>query len=160
MKPFNNIPNKLITDTDGNKHWISPSISVDAMVVVGDEVLVIKRSKIMSNPNMWCLPCGFMDFNESPLLACIRELFEETGIDIRETDVINIDYQRPHSLNGTALQFLFVLPEKPDIILNTDECLSYEWLTVSELKKFDFAFGHDFLIKNIFHEEIIFITKT
>lgn len=149
MKSFNNIPNELVTDTQGRQHWISPSISVDAMVVVGELVLVVKRSDSMSNPRKWCLPCGFMDWNESPLDAAIRELYEETGVDIREADVMNTDYIRPHALNGTALQFKFELPELPDIILDTNECIEYEWVSIIELKNFDWVFGHDKLISNL-----------
>lgn len=149
MKPFHNIPNELITDTQGRQHWISPSISVDALVVVDDKVLVIKRSASMSNPGRWCLPCGFMDWNEAPLDACIRELFEETGIDIREADVLNADWVRPHALNGTALQFVFVLPELPEINLDINECLEYALLSLDELPNYDWAFGHDILIENL-----------
>lgn len=147
MSMFNNVPNKLITDTDGNKHWISPSISVDALLVVNGFVLVVKRSENMSNPNLWCLPCGFMDWQEDFLHACMRELYEETGVNIRAHNIINADYNRPHALNGTAIQFVFELLERPIIILNDDECITYAWVSASMLKDYDFAFGHDRLIE-------------
>ena len=145
MNKFNNIENKLVTDTDGNKHWISPSISTDALLVVNGFVLIVKRSEKMSNPNLWCLPCGFMDWNENMVNASIRELFEETGIDIREHDIIN-DYHRPYNLNGTAVQFIFELLERPDVKINPEECLDYAWVSVSMLKDYEFAFGHNDLI--------------
>jgi len=147
MDRFNNTPNKLITDTDGNKHWISPSISVDALLVVNGFVLVVKRSSAMSNPNLWCLPCGFMDFNEDFFNACVRELYEETGVDIRTYHAINPDYKRPYALNGTALQFVFELFERPEIKINTEECIDFAWVSTSMLKDYEFAFGHDRLIE-------------
>lgn len=144
---FNNKPNKEITDTNGNKHWISPSISVDALLVVNGFVLVVQRSQAMSNPNLWCLPCGFMDFNEDFLHACLRELHEETGVDVRAFNIINADYQRPFTLNGTAIQFMFELFERPVINLDINECIDFAWVSTSMLKDYDFAFGHDRLIE-------------
>lgn len=149
MNKFHNIPNELVTDTKGNKHWISPSISVDAMVVVGQHVLVVKRSEAMSNAGLWCLPCGFMDFNETPLLACMRELHEETGVEIRGSDIRNADFDRPHSLNGTALQFVFNLFDFPQVKINTEECTEHKWVNVLELVNYEWAFGHDNLIERL-----------
>lgn len=147
MKKFNNIENFCITDTKGTEHWISPSISTDALVVVISKVLIVKRGTSMSNPNKWCLPCGFMDFNESPLGICIRELYEETGIDVQETDIWNSDYDRPFCLNGTALQFKFELREFPVVKLDGIECIDYKWIGIDELQDYSFAFGHDRLIR-------------
>ena len=146
MSRFNNMPNKEITDTDGQKHWISPSVSVDALLVVNGFVLIVKRSSKMSNPFKWCFPCGFIDFNEDFLRACMRELYEETNIDIRAHDIINSDYHRPYNLNGTAVQFKFEIFERPDVKLNPDECIEYAWVSISTLKDYDFAFGHNDLI--------------
>jgi len=146
MGRFNSTPNKEITDTQGNKHWISPSVSTDALVLVNGFVLIVKRSENMNHAGKWCLPCGYVEFNENFLDAAYRELFEETGIDIRAFDVINSDYTRPYTLNGTALQFVFELLNRPDVKLDLKECTDYAWVSTSMLKDYDFAFNHDLLI--------------
>jgi ADP-ribose pyrophosphatase YjhB (NUDIX family) len=154
MKSFHSIPNTEVIDNSGNKYWISPSISVDALVIVAGQVLVTRRSDApeVSNPLKWCLPCGFMEWNETPLNACMRELCEETGIDIRELKLLNNEcttdsYKRPHSENGTALQFVFMLSDFPEVKLNADECVAWAWVSVDELQKYEWAFGHDRLIR-------------
>ena len=38
-----------------------------------------KRSPIMDQPGKWCVPCGYMDCDESGIEAVIREVFEETS---------------------------------------------------------------------------------
>lgn len=60
-----------------------PAVTVDALVFrqVDDvtEVLLIKRA----NPpfeGMWAAPGGFIDMDETPEEAVVRELHEETGI--------------------------------------------------------------------------------
>lgn len=61
-----------------------PAVTVDALVfrnINSDpEVLLIKRA----NPpfeGMWAAPGGFIDMDETPEEAVLRELQEETGID-------------------------------------------------------------------------------
>ena len=89
-----------------------------------------------------------MDFNEDFYSAVIRELFEETNINVRAHDIMNLDdCNRPFALNGTALQFKFELLTRPIVILNADECTDYAWVSTSMLKDYDFAFGHDRLIE-------------
>jgi len=148
MDRFNNIPNKLITDTDGNQHWISPSVSVDSLLVVNCFALIVKRSDNMSNAGKWCIPCGFLDWNEDFFSAAIRELYEETGIDVREHTINNLNFcNRPFALNGTALQFVFELLERPNLKLDWNECTDYAWVSTLMLKDYNFAFGHGKLIE-------------
>jgi 8-oxo-dGTP diphosphatase len=52
-----------------------------AVVVDGDRVLVIRRSKTERFlPCVWGVPCGKLDSGESPPEAALRELREETGL--------------------------------------------------------------------------------
>ena len=153
MNRFNNILNKEITDTEGKTHWISPSASVDSLLVVSGFVLVTKRSIYMTNPNMWCIPCGYMDWNEDYLRGAMRELHEETGVDVREHIITNKDYNRPYSINGTALQFVFELIQRLEIKLEPKECIDYKWVSCSMLKDLEWAFGHDRVISILLNDD-------
>ncbi len=46
---------------------------------------------------MWCLPGGAMDSGESAAEACKREVFEETGLDIRVMRLVGV-YSDPNQL--------------------------------------------------------------
>ncbi|MFT5104934.1 MAG: 8-oxo-dGTP diphosphatase [Pseudoalteromonas tetraodonis] len=56
-----------------------PSVTVDAALLSDDHVLLIKR-KNSPFQNLWALPGGFLDENESPDDAVARELAEETSL--------------------------------------------------------------------------------
>ena len=90
-----------------------------------------------------------MEWNEDILRAAMRELYEETGVDVREHNIINKDFIRPFAVNGTALQFVFELLERPEVNPNPEECEDYKWVSTSMLNDLEWAFGHDLLIKYI-----------
>ncbi len=56
---------------------VTPKIAVNA-VVFNDkkQVLLAKRT----DNGLWCLPGGHVDLGETLEKACLRELFEETGL--------------------------------------------------------------------------------
>jgi bifunctional NMN adenylyltransferase/nudix hydrolase len=54
-----------------------PFVTVDAVVTVGDRLLLIQRGR-PPGKGLWALPGGFLDGSERLLTAAIRELKEET----------------------------------------------------------------------------------
>ena len=59
--------------------WLNPALAVDAAVKRGDSILLIQR-KYPPMQGCWGLPGGFVERDEDPLLAVLRELEEETGL--------------------------------------------------------------------------------
>lgn len=56
----------------------------------------------------WSIPGGVVDKNESPRQACIREIKEEIGLDIKDLRFLCVDYYRNlDNQKGESLQFLF-----------------------------------------------------
>lgn len=59
--------------------WLNPALAVDAAVKRGDSILLIQR-KYPPMQGCWGLPGGFVERDEDPLIAVLRELEEETGM--------------------------------------------------------------------------------
>jgi 8-oxo-dGTP pyrophosphatase MutT (NUDIX family) len=57
----------------------------------------------------WCLPGGMMESGESVEEACLREMFEETGLRVRTTRLVGV-YSSPHRLviypDGNRVQYV------------------------------------------------------
>jgi 8-oxo-dGTP pyrophosphatase MutT (NUDIX family) len=152
---FKNKPNKFLRDESGKIQWISRSVAVVAVVKWMDKFLVVKRGPAVSNPNKWCVPCGYLDWNESASECVVREVYEESGLDLRNYDVTGSD--QPYELvtepgvnwkQDIAIHFLVTVNSETEPItdyskVDDEETLDIKWITVDELSNYKFAFNHD-----------------
>lgn len=63
-------------------HYTNPKIIAGCLIYKNNEVLLAKRN-IEPRYNLWNLPCGFMELNESLTEAAIRETLEETEASVK-----------------------------------------------------------------------------
>lgn len=63
-------------------NWNNPK-PVTAAVIPLDGGIVLVRRKFPPFIDDWCLPGGFMEAAEHPAEAAAREVFEETGLEVR-----------------------------------------------------------------------------
>lgn len=63
-------------------HFDDPKVAVAALVSDGARVLLVRRA-VIPRIGYWALPAGYMDADELPEEALVREIAEETGITIR-----------------------------------------------------------------------------
>lgn len=66
---------------------ITPLVGADVFIINDKkEVLLIKRA----DNNLWALPGGCHDLNETPAKCAIRECFEETGFDVKIIELLGV----------------------------------------------------------------------
>ena len=91
--------------------FIDPKVACGALVEHGDAVLLIRRA-VDPKKGYWALPAGFMEVDEGPIAAAMRECREETGIAIRVTGLFGVyplsgDPNKPGAVVG---EIMVVLP--------------------------------------------------
>lgn len=76
---------------------------VTAVVLRGDEVLLVKRS----DNGQWAPITGIVDPGEHPAVSAIREVLEETGVEAAVESLVWVNVTRPvvHA-NGDHAQYL------------------------------------------------------
>lgn len=62
-----------------NNHYRNPVVGVAVIVVENDRILLVKRAGTYAG--QWCIPCGYVEWDEDVRRAAWRELKEETGLD-------------------------------------------------------------------------------
>lgn len=156
---FDNVPNYPVLDGDGNEVWISRSVVIVALIKWNEHVLIVKRA---DNENItmcghWCMPCGYIDWNETIEEAVVREVYEETGIDIREhqhsglnlVEVVSQPYGRKQDISFhyiVEMDGTKDIPEFDKTVLNIEETVDVRWVEWSQVEHMNFAFNHDFRI--------------
>jgi ADP-ribose pyrophosphatase YjhB (NUDIX family) len=68
-----------------------------------DKLLLVKPTY---SP-FWLLPGGVVEENESPRLACMREVKEELGLDIHIEKLLCVDYRSKAGERSEVLEFVF-----------------------------------------------------
>lgn len=82
------------------------------LVKCKNEVLLCKRSPDKTMPNVWSIPCGHVNKNESPITGAKREFFEETNIVAK-----NLEFVGTISERNTVYVYLMEVDKKiyPDL---------------------------------------------
>lgn len=66
---------------------ITPKVGTDAAIFnERGEILLMERA----DGSGWCLPCGFVEENETPIEGVIREVREETGLEIKVKRLVGV----------------------------------------------------------------------
>ncbi len=63
------------------ERWKNPYPTADVIVDIGGKVVLVKRKNL---PEGWAIPGGFIDYGESAEDAAVREIREETGLEITD----------------------------------------------------------------------------
>jgi ADP-ribose pyrophosphatase YjhB (NUDIX family) len=77
--------------------YITPKVGAHAALFDDEERLLLVRR---ADDGRWCLPCGWVEPNESPQETAVRETREETGLAVRPLRLIGVYTRRANSGHG------------------------------------------------------------
>ena len=87
--------------------YITPKVGADAAIFDPQgRILLMLRA----DGGQWCLPCGWVDANESPAETVVREVKEECGLDVRPVQLVDVFTRKPSAINGphTAIAVVYL----------------------------------------------------
>ncbi len=92
----------------GKTARLAASVCAFVLDETGNQVLLTRRA----DNGLWCLPGGFIDPGENAAEACVREVWEETGLQVQVSRLIGV-YSTPHRItqyaDGNRWQFVSLL---------------------------------------------------
>lgn len=85
----------------------APIVGVGAVVLDGSSVLLVRRGKEPLKGE-WSLPGGALELGETLVEGVVREVREETGLDIKPEAVVEV-FDRIHRNENGEVQYHYVL---------------------------------------------------
>lgn len=124
-----------------------------------DKILFLRRStKNNSYKGHWQLPEGKMEFGETPQDSLIREVKEETSLDLKNLkllDVLSLQMtinkfvlRKIENINYHVVRIIYHAHWKGKIVLSADHD-EYNWFTPQEARQLPLTPGTEEVIKNI-----------
>ncbi len=105
------------------------NLGVNIAILVGDKILLTKREDF----EVWCLPGGEVDPNESVAHAAVREAWEETGLEVRLNRLVGV-YSKPQWSGGGTHNVLFVAePLSGELRLCPGETIEVDYFSLDEI---------------------------
>ena len=153
-------------DTD-REYWISRAIAVVVFLFAKNKdneicVLAVKRGKGTPDPEFvgsYCVPCGYLDYDETCKEAALRELKEETGLEELPSTLMLISINDiPSSDKRQNVTFRYVINSDSTVeeleeqfTTNNSEKNEVEdikFIPISDIDNYKWAFNHNNLIKD------------
>ena len=178
MALFNNVENECVNLPDGREVWLSRSCAVVAGIFLdvfsspfsfSRNVLLVQRGPgCPDNVGKWCMPCGYLDNNETLAEAAIREVYEETGLYLPDLPGFNrcsmAGEGQPVFVNSTPsteqqnVSHFFTMKisvtslDRPPVLditktKNPGEVSNLLWVPIQDIPLYDMAYNHTERIK-------------
>jgi mutator protein MutT len=123
----------------------APQVEVAACYLeIDGKILVLQKTSTQPEPGTWGIPAGKLEQHETPINAATRELFEETGIDLKISNLQHIYtfYIKKLGNNFIFHAFKVDLPSAqiPKIQLSSEH-QNYKWATPDDLQNMPLVAG-------------------
>jgi 8-oxo-dGTP pyrophosphatase MutT (NUDIX family) len=125
----------------GSQARLKARVAAGVAIFRQDQILLLHRSPLASNPGAWDLPAGHVEPGETLSRAARREVKEETGFDVRIGTLFHAEVFRTLSKRGkirptVGVYFHCSAPGKKSPRLDPQEHTEFAWVSASELDEY------------------------
>ena len=115
-----------------------PEATVGAVILNSEDKVLICQSNKWNQK--YVIPGGHIEAGESMEEALVREVKEETGLDVFEIELLGINESIYSESFQNKKHFIFVdficSSKSNDVVLN-EEAQSYEWIDLTEIENYN-----------------------
>ena len=107
--------------------YLNPKL-VAATIPEDDGRILLTRRSINPGRGFWTFPGGFVDFGETATDAAVRETFEETGLEVELSGLLNV-----FTYPGAPIIIVYRARVTSGTLTTCDENDALEWLAPPEI---------------------------
>lgn len=127
----------------GHTIFFDPKVAVVVFITrpgpAGDEILLVQRGNDPGK-GLWSVPGGFVDFDEDPEAAAVRETQEETGLTIRTGGLMALLHQPdPDGLADLVLVYRGLITDSNAALCAGDDTMAAGWFQRQRVPELAFA---------------------
>ena len=128
---------------------------VGCFVENNGQFILLYRQAHKANGNKWGLPAGKVNPGETIHQAIVREIFEETGIQVLESNIQHYDsmFVRNKGHDFVYHAFSIKLSTRPEVIINPKEHTEFIWVTPRDALQMDLIHDLDERIQTYYLKE-------
>jgi ADP-ribose pyrophosphatase YjhB (NUDIX family) len=126
----------------------NPSPTVDVAVTDGEKILLVKRG---GNPfkDRLALPGGFVEYGETVEKAAVREVLEETGVQIRLEAILGVYSDPKRDPRKHVLTTVFIGRPIAGEPVGGDDAKEASWVDLESLDSSILAFDHTLIVEDL-----------
>ena len=113
---------------------LKPRLTAAVLVQKDDKFLLAERNKVNAN-GMWIIPGGGVKFGETTEQAAIREIKEETNLEVHIKKFIGFNEVINVPGNYHSIVFFYLAEPKHDNIQAKEDVSQAQYFTIDEIKK-------------------------
>ena len=130
--------------------WRNPVVGVAVILLQDDRILLGKRAR-GEYKDAWCIPCGYVEYDEDVRAAAAREFEEETGLIVRLNDVYTV-HSNFHNPNMHSVGIWFKSEVVGGELRAEDDLSEVEFFALDDLPE-KMAFATDLeVLERLLHE--------
>ena len=123
---------RLVCCRCGRVHYENPIVGVAAIIFDEEgKILLVKRSPNITYPGLWCIPCGYLEYDEDIRNGIVREVAEETNLVIEPSEVFAV-HSNFHNPQQHTVGIWFLSRVVSGIPLAGDDASELGWFELTE----------------------------
>jgi len=123
-------------------------LTVDAVVLCDPDSIILIKRKNPPYQGFWALPGGFVEYGETVESAVIREIKEETGIDIDLKGISGVYSDPERDPRGHIVTVCFKARKEGGELKADTDASEAICLKLEEVSRLDLAFDHQKIVKD------------
>lgn len=143
----------MITEKKIKKY---PRITVDAIILINHDSIVLIKRKYPPYKDQWAIPGGFVELGETIENAVMREAKEETGLDIDPIKILNIYSDPNRDPRGHTITVAYICKKIGGTLKADTDAKNIKIFKRKSIKNIILAFDHSKILADfneIFKED-------
>ena len=125
----------------------NPIPTTDVVVIDEDRVLLVRRGREPFRGKL-ALPGGFIEYGETVESAAIREVLEETGIDIELIEILGVYSSPDRDPRKHTMTTVFMAKHTHGAPRAGDDAADVVWCPLDSDELADLAFDHSLIVSD------------